>query len=97
MTQFVGLFSNQTDAEQAMTALVDAGLEKMDLQMMVVTPGTAVAAALNLTGQTAHNFQNKVKNGGVLVIADLAKETLVTRTKTILEKQNSLIVVEGGV
>lgn len=95
MKQLVGLFSNQTDAEQAMTALTAAGLPKSDLQMMVVTPHTAVADSFNLKGKAAQSFQQKVQNGGVLVIVNSLNGSLTTQVRDILEKQNSLIIAEG--
>ena len=96
MTQLIGLFSNQTDAEQAMTALKAVGVRKGDLQMMVVTPGTAVAASFNLTDQTAQNFRQNAQNGGVLVIANVPKNgEYIAQTKDILQ-QKSLSLAESS-
>ena len=95
MTQLVGLFSNQTDAEQAMTALAAIGVQQSDLQMMVVTPNTAVATAFNLKGQTAQRFQQKAQNGGVLIIIESPTREITPQAQEILENQNSLIVAEG--
>ena len=94
MTQLISLFSNQTDAEQAITALTAAGVQPSDLQMMVVTPNTAVATAFNIKGNTAQRFQQKAQNGGVLVIVE-SPNNLTHQAQEILQKQNSLIVAES--
>ena len=91
MSQLIGLFSNQTDAEQALADLTAAGVRKSDLQMMVVTPGTAVANSFNLTNQTAHTFRQKTQNGGVLVIVNRDNNQPITQVKDILQ-QNSLTI-----
>ena len=70
MTQVIGLFSNQTDVEQALNALNTAGVSSSDVQMMVVTPGTAVANSFNLAEPESRHLQQKAQNGGVLIIVN---------------------------
>lgn len=96
MTQVIALFSNQTDAEQALNALNTAGVPRSDVQMMVVTPGTAVADSFNLAEAESRHLQQKVQNGGVLIIVNSSNKTDSNRTADILEQQNSTLVAQSS-
>lgn len=96
MTQVIALFSNQTDAEQVLNALTTAGVPTSDVQMMVVTPGTAVADSFNLAEPESRHLQQKVQNGGVLIIVNFSNKTDSNRTADILEQQNSTLVAQSS-